>query len=262
MLVWGRSIRLIRIVFGYKGARRHYHFFKMKTDLHKRAVRLRKQGWSHLEIAKFLQVSKSTSSLWTKDVALPFSARELLSLKEKVGREKGRAIRSIKVKRRNEGIARQAIESLRSFTVDKQTARILAAMLYWGEGSKTSNRITFTNSDSKLVQVFMDLFSYGFDIQKEKFSAVLHLHSYHDVERVKRFWSKVCGIAVSRIHIYLKKNSGKVKRPGYMGCIAITYSDVVIFQQLSQIYTNFEKVVIGGLSVPSAQTSPKRLERV
>ena len=210
-----------------------------------KAIALRKKGMSHLEISKALNIAKSTSSLWTKQVVLPYAAKHILILKELKGSEKGRLIRTLKTQSRNEGIRNTVRKEIAELVVDRALARVMAALLYWGEGSKTSNRVSFTNSDPELVAAFLKLFRYGYDLEERKFTLTLHLHAYHNIKKQKRFWSNVAGISTDKIYLHIKKFTGKIKRADYPGCVAINYCDVVKFEELSQVYKNFS-LILGG----------------
>ncbi|MDP8959286.1 MAG: hypothetical protein M3N51_08840 [Actinomycetota bacterium] len=69
-------------------------------------------------------------------------------------------------------------------------------VLYWGEGSKTSNRLELANSDIRLVQVFLRwLDTLGVD-RKVDLGVQLFLHGGQDAEQLKRWWSSETGIPI------------------------------------------------------------------
>ena len=110
------------------------------------ARKLRKTGKGIGEIAKLLNISKSSSSSWCRDIQL--SEEQVCSLKNKVikmgltGRLKG--AESNKRKKR-EHILQAREDSLNKIaSVSKRDLLMLGLGLYWAEGSKsTVSRFTF-----------------------------------------------------------------------------------------------------------------------
>ncbi len=218
----------------------------MKLNLKTRAIELRKQGFSHGDIRKKLGISKSTSSLWTKDITLPLEAQNILAIKTEAARKKGRESRSTRIKLKYDLIKKSVIEDLKSIKLSKSLAKLLCSMLYWGEGSKSSGRVVFTNSDPEMVNAFMRLFRYAFVINEDKITATLHLHPYHNERTQKIYWSDKINIPTEKIHIFHKTSYGNVIRNNYQGCIAINYGSMEILNELMYYYTAGTEILFGG----------------
>ena len=217
----------------------------MKIKLKLQAIELRKQGFSYGEIRKQLGVSKSTISLWTNNINLPFKAQNILARKTSAARKKGREARSANLKSKYELINQSVIRDLSCLHLDKTLAKLLCAMLYWGEGSKSSGRVVFTNSDPEMIKVFMKLFRYAFQPDESKLHAILHLHPYHNEFIQKSFWSKVTKITPEKISIYHKTAYGNVVRENYPGCIAINCGNMEILKEIMYYYKHID-TLLGG----------------
>lgn len=214
--------------------------FFMKLELKNKAVGMREKGYSLSEIAAALNISKSTASLWLRNIFLNKSAQERINKRK----EKGR---SFMMQRRQE-LKKQLIQNLldkNKKTVDnfgrqKEEMKAMCSLLYWCEGNKNSNTLQFTNSDPLMVTAFLYLLRKSFNIEERKFRVCLHLHDYHDENKQKKFWSKLMEIPETQfIKSYRKPHTGKNKRKGYPGCVSLRYHDYKIANELEIIYKLF-----------------------
>lgn len=123
----------------------------MKKNLQLKAVQLRKRGFSIREIELNLGVSRSTVSRWVKGICLSEINKKRMLEKQAAN---GRLVclrRSIDrqnfySKNRELGYAR-AIEDVNFRTI---------CALYWGEGRKAGARVELSNSDFKMVRVWVN----------------------------------------------------------------------------------------------------------
>jgi len=77
---------------------------------------------------------------------------------------------------------------------DVDYCKILLAMLYWGEGTKTVRQLVFMNSNPKIIKMYLFLLLKVFVINESKLKTYLHLHDYHDRDRMINYWSDITGI--------------------------------------------------------------------
>lgn len=213
----------------------------MKLNEHRQAIILRRRGYSMKEIAHDLKISKSTASLWTKDVVLNQIAQTRLRTRVSAGQ-----LASAKAKRkiiadREAYLFREATMLVDRSIVSKDYAKLLCAMLYWCEGNKSVRcGVYFTNSDPKLVSKFLHLFRSSFDLDESKFRPCIHLHEYHSSPKQLAFWSKITNIPKKQfIRPYCKPNTGKRIREGYQGCIGIRYHSNDLARQLNAVAKAF-----------------------
>lgn len=222
----------------------------MSLSLAKRATsqELRKVGYSMAEIAGKLKISKSTVSLWVRNVTLSDQAKQRIQSRKELGRAKG--LFSKKAAELVEIAAIQTtVNNLYCQTdLNKNYFKLLSAFLYWGEGSKNSNCVSFINSDPVMMKTFVTLLRKSFEIDERKLRVLLHLHDYHNEVELKQFWSKVTEVPISQFSkIYQKKHTQNTIKDGYKGCCRLRYYDVKIVRELKALYNSFPSKI--GVSV-------------
>ena len=122
------------------------------------ALLLRKKGLTYNEILSQVKVSKSSLSLWLKDVGLGVKQKQRIT--EKRNKARLKALEVITNKRK------QSVQFLLSAglvdigKISKREVLIIGTALYWAEGAKqhennVSQGVVFTNSDPNLLKVFL-----------------------------------------------------------------------------------------------------------
>lgn len=206
----------------------------MKSIEKQKAINLRKEGYSLNEIAEVVPASKSTISLWVKDVPMSISAQKRLASRYTYAQIRSQEVIKGKTLEKNRIISQKVQDTLTTVSFNKKQQKILCAMIYWCEGNKgVRDLVFFTNSDPQLIKTFLSLFRNSFEIIEEKFRVCMHLHSYHNEIKQKEFWSKITSIPQSQFFkTYQKPNSGLYKKEGYQGCVQIRYMNVSIAREL------------------------------
>lgn len=219
----------------------------MKEKEQKQARKLRSQGHSLREISEELEVSESSVSTWVRDVELDDQAQRRIEKLREQAIEKARRTKRLKREREYEKATEKAQKTLNNFTESSENSKIICALIYWCEGaSNRDGRVNFTNSEPELVQLFLYLLRNSFDVDEDKFRAVMHLHDYHDEGKQKRFWSEVTSIPESQFHkTYQKEHTKKQTREGYPGCVSVRYHDVSITRELSALAKYFAQEIKG-----------------
>ena len=215
---------------------------KIKRDLQIKAIALRKSGHSLSEIAKMLNVAKSSASLWVRNVNISKTAIRRILSRSQEGVQRGADRRRVQAQVVKDRIYEEAIEAINQLKTSKAIDRLILSIMYWCEGGKDDTSVSFTNSDPKLVRSFIDLLVTSFDIDRNKISARLHLHEYHNPEIQLALWSKNLDLDKNKFKkFYLKPNTGTRKRENYPGCINIRYYDSFSARKLlylAQAYLN------------------------
>lgn len=126
--------------------------------------------------------------------------------------------------------------------ISKNEAKFLAGLLYGCEGSKypAHNGVAFANSDPSLVSAFLGLLRKGFDLQENKFTVHLQIHTTHNSTKTKRFWAKLLSIKEDHfIKPTITPPTGKKHRHNYMGTCTLRYRDYRIQLKLLGIFEGF-----------------------
>lgn len=203
----------------------------MKNWQKKELVRdLRSQGLSYKELRQKIpfDISKSTISDWCKDIALTTEQKERLDRLFKDGSYRGRLLGSKTTQVRRADEVRKIKEKAKTeiSLLTKNEFMVAGLMLYWAEGAK-SRYIDITNSDPLLIKFMMDWLRIVCKVPEEKFRVSLHLHSGQSEIKIKKYWSRITNIPLSKFgKSYIKKEgSGYRKNILYNGTIKIRVCD-------------------------------------
>ncbi len=209
-------------------------FMTYLLKIKENAIKLRTRGLSLNEIVDRLKISKGTASVWLANIELSSKATKRLEKRQIIGQYKTLLIKKRKRKELFKRLETEAVGKLKEVCFCGVIYQLLAAILFWCEGSKGNlTKVGFTNSDPVMARLFLKCLRKGFKIKEEKFRIVVHLHSYHDEETQIKFWSRVTNIPVNQFSkSFQKKNSGKRVRNNYQGCISIRYYDAMVAKQL------------------------------
>lgn len=129
---------------------------------------------------------------------------------------------------------------------DTTKAKLMVALLYWCEGSKypSSTAVTMVNSDPELLRTFICLLRRAYELDESKFHVHVQIHTTHDFEKVREYWSNVLQIEPSRfIKPTITKPNGKKHRSEYLGTCTVKYQDYRLLLKLMGIYDAFAKKV-------------------
>ncbi|HEY4514798.1 MAG TPA: hypothetical protein VJJ22_01410 [Candidatus Paceibacterota bacterium] len=205
----------------------------MKLQEKRLALKMRREGKSYTEINKRITVSKSTLSLWLRDVELAVSTRNRVLNGLERGRENSARTNRAK---RLQATTEARLEALREFPSLLKKPLFLAGLaLYWAEGDKNKQeRVKFTNSDHRLIVIMMKWFRSICRAPEKKFRIALHLHDLQINKEVLRFWSKVTGVPNSQFHTpYVKRSSlGYRKNPLYNGTCSVMVHSKYLFRKI------------------------------
>jgi transcriptional regulator with XRE-family HTH domain len=165
------------------------------------ARNLRKQGLSMNQIMVKIGCSKSSVSLWTRDIILTESQMKGIS-------ERGRSLKSVEKRRQsrihNEKEKRDMLISLASTNINnisKKDLKIIGTMLYWAEGRKRGQRtVSFSNSDPAMIGVIMLFFREVCLVPEDKFRGHIHIHSHLNISKSLKYWSSVTKIPPNQFY--------------------------------------------------------------
>ncbi|PIU35455.1 hypothetical protein COT03_01235 [Candidatus Shapirobacteria bacterium CG07_land_8_20_14_0_80_39_18] len=212
-------------------------------DLKKKAIGLRKRGFSLSEVSLRLKIAKSTASLWLSKVELNERAKGRLKKRAILGQYNTILVKRKKRKKLFDSLVVETMQELSKIPSSKELCRLLASMLFWCEGNKTTlTLVRFTNSEPNMIKCFLGLLRKGFNIDEKRLRALIHIHTYHDENRQIEFWSNITGIPRCQFHrSYRKPNTGKRVSENYQGCVAISYYDASVAKKLWAYYESLQK---------------------
>jgi transcriptional regulator with XRE-family HTH domain len=227
---------------------------RAKDDLHARARELREQGLDYEEIAGALGVSKSSVSLWVRDMPVP----ERLSYEESRKRSAEGARRFWAVERPAREAKREMARAAAAAEIGGLSQReilITGAIAYWCEGSKSKphrpeERVVFINSDPGLIKLFLRFLEVA-GVEFARLGFRVHIHETADVAAAERFWSAVTGAERAQFHrATLKRHNPQTVRKNvgidYHGCL------IVRVKQSADLYRRIEGWVRAVMSAEPA----------
>jgi len=204
----------------------------MKITERTKSIELRKKGLTYPEIAEQLFVSRSSLSLWLRDI--PYVPTQETRYKRRLASiNTGRLLHQRKLKRtsRIKWEARREIYNLNS-----DELKLLGIMAYWAEGSKTKDSLVqFVNTDPKLIKLALRWLRESCDVPERKIRCHLRVHPDTDRKKAEDYWSKVTKIPKERFSKTTIKISGSGGR-GYNkisnGIASVRVCDTNLFYKI------------------------------
>ena len=148
---------------------------------------LRAKGKTLLDIAQQLHVSKSSVSLWVRDVPFTPSPRRY-GAKRRSNRLRDEKLAEIAALDA-EGLARIG-------TLSEDAFFVAGVALYAGEGGKTDGEVRFANTDPTMVRFFCAWLRRFFDVEEHRLRVRVYLHMGLDLDAAQQDWS-----TVTRVHV-------------------------------------------------------------
>jgi transcriptional regulator with XRE-family HTH domain len=191
--------------------------------MRERARALRRAGRTYDEIVAELGVSKSSVSLWVRDLPKPGRAEHARAMAEaRWGPH-----------RRKRAIVRQQTKLTAANAIGRLTDRelfLVGVGLYWAEGTKSKphrldERVTFVNSDPEMITLYLAwLALLGVEPERLRFRVMIHESA--DVAGAERHWADLVGVDVTVLErttlkkhnpVTVRKNTGEA----YRGCLVV-----------------------------------------
>ncbi len=166
---------------------------------------MRKDGMSILVIAKKLGVSKSSVSLWCRDIILTDEQFEKLRKNMGVSFKYGQRIASqvnrqkkLDVIEKSDKWGKGAIKK-----ISKRELLLIATALYWSEGSKTDSTSTFMfiNSDPEMILLMKRFLIDVLEVVATDIVCSIQINRVHEkrIKKVLNFWKNLLKLKYSQI---------------------------------------------------------------
>lgn len=167
------------------------------------ATSLRLEGYGIGEISKKLKVSKSTVSVWCRDISL--SSKQISVLANRSQHHATEALLLSAEKQR----AQREIDSRKSanqgqIDVGNLTDRdifMVGLGLYWGEGYKQgSQELGFTNSNPLIIKFYITWLEKIYRVTKKDLILRVSINSSHEhrIDQVQKYWSEIVKVSLSQ----------------------------------------------------------------
>lgn len=171
-------------------------------------------------IAARLRVSPASVHSWTRDIKLTaeqrhnnlFGPRGPQSPEHVAKRTRAwsRKNRERRLRYQQEGRAKAR---------ERDPLHMAGCMLYWAEGSKGGNTLTFANSDSEMVRFFVSFLRESLGVKPKDFRIRLNVYTNNGLrlEQIEEHWLRTLGLPRSclrghTLNHYPTSSSGKRRR--------------------------------------------------
>ncbi|WP_251058703.1 MULTISPECIES: hypothetical protein [unclassified Streptomyces] len=201
-----------------------------KDDLRAKARELRLQGLTYDEIQVELGCSKSSISLWVRDLPKPERHRSPEEAAEISRRGWEKTLERREVERQQ--TKRAAAAELGSMS--ERELFLVGIGLYWAEGQKSKpyarrERVIFVNSDPDMIRLFQAWLNL-LGVAPERVQYRLMIHESGDVAGAEQYWADLVRVDHSYLQrTTLKKHNPKTVRKNvgadYRGCLVVGVLD-------------------------------------
>ena len=183
----------------------------MSREMRLKIREMRRSGMSIPEIHKLTNVSKSSISLWVRDIVLtPEHVEKLKERQRRAGGQHGGAQTN-----RRKALAQRVLyqEAGRLRAREGRPLHMMGCLLYWAEGAKRRNAVGFVNSDVNMMRLFARFLREEIHVPNEKMKVFINTHASDPIEikRIEDFWLDLLQLPASRLgKTHTKKSSAIV----------------------------------------------------
>ncbi len=216
----------------------------MKHAAKERAVQLRKEGKTYQEIRTLVPVSKSTLSLWLREVGLAKQQAQRITAKKRAAQRKGADAKHEQRLQRMAAVFAEAKKDVPKLS--RHDLWLCGVLLYWGEGSKEKlyrggQQIDFGNTDPAMIRLFILWLRRIMHVPDELIDLSIYIHESHrtHIDHISRFWLAIADMPHGIIkYVHYKKHRVATKRHNtreeYRGTLRIRVRKSIALQRKIQ----------------------------
>jgi len=202
------------------------------------------------EIERILGVSRSSVSLWVRDIELtPDQHAALLARNPSFnGQLKGSSVNRERARLRRRHYQLDGRRRMRKM----DPLFVAGCMLYWAEGSKKRTAAEFSNSDPEVIRFFAQFLWTCFGVPSGRMRICCHLFADHVARQreIEQFWLDIAGLPQSCLrksmvnHYSRSSQRKRTNRLPYGTCKLVVHSTEVV----QQIFGGIQE--LGGFNRP------------
>jgi len=187
---------------------------------------MRAQAWTINEIVAELGVSKSSVSVWVRDVQFDEATRAARAGANRRRGARRRGPNRLQQRKHGEIERLMAEGRARIGALSARDLLIAGIALYAGEGDKTDGAVKFANSDPRMILLFCTWLRRFFDVDESRLRVRLYLHQGLDLDAANQFWSELTDIPLSQFgKPYRAASDPSIRRAKHpLGCPGVSYA--------------------------------------
>lgn len=171
------------------------------------AINMRLKGKSYSEIANKIDVSKSTLSLWLRNISLSEKYKQRLIKRRLIYARKGATKRKLDRIKKTTAIINKSKKNIERLTL--KDLWLIGIALYWAEGAKQkdhniSQRVCFSSSDPKMIKIFLVWLDRICNIPLSELNLEIYIHKTASSGKSRKFWADFLNVPESTIRTYYK----------------------------------------------------------
>lgn len=210
----------------------------MKSDERKKARKLRSVGWSVRAISENTGCSKSSISVWVRDISL--TPEHIKELKSNQDRARAKAANHPNSPKRKWERIRTSVANKSSIEIPKRFSnlglKILGTALYWAEGYNASRNVfLFSNSNHEMIKIMIKFLLQICQVPKDKIKGRLNIHPHLNIKKAEKYWAHISGIPRKNFNkpLLAVSKASKQKRDSLpLGTFNIIISDVLLVSRI------------------------------
>ena len=116
----------------------------------------------------------------------------------------------------------------------EEQLKIAGIMLYWAEGTLIGSTVDFTNSNPRMVKVFLRFLREVCGVDNTRLRIYLYAYAYQDLGKLKSYWSSLTGVPVSQFtKPYVRiGNPNASGRKLLYGLVHVRYNDKRLLENI------------------------------
>jgi len=234
-----------------------------KSRLKIEARKLRIEGKSIKDIARDLEVSSSTASLWCRDIKL--STKQIAQLEKNskapfYGRRLSYSLKQQLTRKVKEEQIKSEAKNLIGNLSDREKL-IAGTALYWAEGFKKDKMAGFANTDPEMIKFALGWLQNQLDIPTSEIRLRVGINEshHHRTKEIENYWSKLTQIPLSQFNrpFYQKSTWKKIyEHPeNYFGTLRIRISKSTdLLKKIKGLITGLTTTPTPTKELPPSQT--------
>jgi hypothetical protein len=190
--------------------------YRGKLEAQDKARALRHEHRTLQEIADILGVSKSSVSLWCRDIDVEIRRRQPVAR-----RPHAQHLAKLAEIAECDELGRRRLAVL-----SEQGFLAVGVALYAGEGAKRDGKVTFANTDARIVRLFCLWLRRFFTIHESRLRVRVYLHEGLDIDASEQYWSAVTAIPRSQFtKPYRAVADASIRKTKHQhGCVYVEYT--------------------------------------